>query len=182
MWSIFVFLGIEKVRIVPGFSKTNPFDLYYMPYSHSLPSALLWSLGGFFVYKLWRKSKSSEAFWVGVAIFSHWILDFFVHKPDLPLLNNAYKVGLGLWDYPILTLFLESFLLFGGIWFYFLKTKAVSPSGRYAIILFGIISLAIQSSVLFSPPPPSDKVAALMAFSSYALFTGIIYWLEKKRV
>ena len=39
-WSIFVLLGIEKVRIVPGITKTNPLDLYYMPYTHSLPAAL----------------------------------------------------------------------------------------------------------------------------------------------
>ena len=30
-WSILVLLGIEKVRIVPGITKTNPLDLYYMP-------------------------------------------------------------------------------------------------------------------------------------------------------
>ena len=37
-WAIFVLLGIEKVRIVPGFTATNPFDLYYFPYTHSLPA------------------------------------------------------------------------------------------------------------------------------------------------
>ena len=35
-WSIFVLLGVEKVRIVPGITATNPLDLYYMPYTHSL--------------------------------------------------------------------------------------------------------------------------------------------------
>jgi hypothetical protein len=33
LWSIFVLLGIEKVRIVPGITATNPLDLYYMPYT-----------------------------------------------------------------------------------------------------------------------------------------------------
>ena len=36
MWSIFVLLGIEKVRIVPGITASNALDLYYMPYTHSL--------------------------------------------------------------------------------------------------------------------------------------------------
>jgi hypothetical protein len=31
MWSIFVLLGIEKVRIVPGITASNALDLYYMP-------------------------------------------------------------------------------------------------------------------------------------------------------
>src|SRR5262245_38563309 len=43
-WSVLVLLGIEKVRIVPGITATNPLDLYYMPYTHSLPGAALWSL------------------------------------------------------------------------------------------------------------------------------------------
>jgi hypothetical protein len=42
-WSIFVLLGIEKVRIVPGITATNPLDLYYMPYTHGLDAAVLWS-------------------------------------------------------------------------------------------------------------------------------------------
>jgi hypothetical protein len=31
LWGIFVLLGVEKVRIVPGITATNPLDLYYMP-------------------------------------------------------------------------------------------------------------------------------------------------------
>ena len=40
LWAPLVILGIEKVRIVPGFTATNPLDLYYMPYTHSLVAAL----------------------------------------------------------------------------------------------------------------------------------------------
>jgi hypothetical protein len=40
LWSIFVLLGIEKVRIVPGITASNALDLYYMPYTHSLLGAL----------------------------------------------------------------------------------------------------------------------------------------------
>jgi hypothetical protein len=43
-WAIFVLLGIEKVRIAPGITATNPLDLYYMPYTHSLVAAILWSV------------------------------------------------------------------------------------------------------------------------------------------
>jgi hypothetical protein len=52
VWSILVLLGIEKVRIIPGFTATNPLDLYYMPYTHSLPGAALWSLGAAVGYRL----------------------------------------------------------------------------------------------------------------------------------
>ena len=51
LWAPCILLGIEKVRIVPGFTASNPLDLYYMPYTHSLVAALLWSCVGGFVYQ-----------------------------------------------------------------------------------------------------------------------------------
>src|SRR2546425_937433 len=53
-WSLFVFFGVEKVRIVPGITASNPLDLYYMPYTHSLVAALLWSLGAYVAYRAIR--------------------------------------------------------------------------------------------------------------------------------
>jgi hypothetical protein len=37
VWAILVLLGIEKVRIVPGFMAASALDLYYMPYTTALP-------------------------------------------------------------------------------------------------------------------------------------------------
>lgn len=50
-WAPLILLDIEKVRIVPGITASNPLDLYYMPYTHSLPAALLWSAGALLVYR-----------------------------------------------------------------------------------------------------------------------------------
>jgi hypothetical protein len=55
-WSIFVLLGIEKVRITSGITATNPLDLYYMPYTHSLIGAMLWAIGATIVYYLCRRT------------------------------------------------------------------------------------------------------------------------------
>lgn len=44
-WAALVLLGIEKVRIVPGVTASNPLDLYYMPHTHSFAAALLWHWG-----------------------------------------------------------------------------------------------------------------------------------------
>jgi hypothetical protein len=44
LWAPLILAGIEKVRIVPGITATNPLDLYYMPYTHSLVAALGWSI------------------------------------------------------------------------------------------------------------------------------------------
>jgi len=40
LWAPFVLLGIEKVRIVPGITASNPLDPYYMPYTHGLLAAI----------------------------------------------------------------------------------------------------------------------------------------------
>jgi membrane-bound metal-dependent hydrolase YbcI (DUF457 family) len=93
-WSLLVLLGVEKVRIVPGITATNPLDLYYMPYTHSLVAALLWSAAALALYRLVRpRAPRGAALVVGAAVFSHWVLDFLVHRPDLPLYNDSAKVA-----------------------------------------------------------------------------------------
>src|SRR5438309_10812335 len=86
LWAPFVLLGIEKVRIVPGITASSPLDLYYMPYTHSLIAALVWSAVAFGAYRLLApRDGSKAALIVGAAVFSHWVLDLLVHRPDLPL-------------------------------------------------------------------------------------------------
>ncbi len=175
LWAPFVLLGIEKVRIVPGFTASNPLDLYYMPYTHSLLAATGWSVVAFLVYRALRPGPGGAAAIVGVAVFSHWVLDFLVHRPDLPLYDNTAKVGLGLWNRPAVALGLEALLLFGGMWLYLRHTAR-----RTAMLAFGVVMLAIQAYVFFGPPPSSDKAAAGTAFASYVIFALVIRALERR--
>ena len=175
-WAPFVLLGIEKVRIVPGITASNPLDLYYMPYTHSLIAAILWSVGALALYRVaMPRSPKSAASIVGVAVFSHWVLDFIVHRPDLPLYDNVAKVGLGLWNLPVVAFGLEAAILFGGMWLYF-RTQAGRRTG---MAVFGVIMLAIQAYVFFGPPPASDKAGAVSALVAYAVFAAAIRLLEQ---
>jgi hypothetical protein len=181
-WSIFVLLGIEKVRIVPGITATNPFDLYYMPYTHSLLGAAVWSVIAALAYRLFARLDGwLAAAIVGAAVFSHWILDLIVHRPDLPLYDDSYKVGLGLWNYPALAFALEIALLFGGIFLYLRATTPKDTIGRYGMVVFGLVTVAVQAYVFFGPPLVSDKAAAATALVLYFVFAAIVYWLEQKR-
>src|SRR6266496_3479630 len=96
LWAPFVLLGIEKMRFVPGITATNALDLYYMPYTHSLLGALFWSAVAFAIYKIgWRNiASNSAALLVGFAVFSHWLLDLIVHRPDLAIYDDTLKVGI----------------------------------------------------------------------------------------
>ena len=175
LWAPFVLLGIEKVRIVPGITASNPLDLYYMPYTHSLLAAIGWSVVAFLVYRAVRPVPPRAAAIVGVAVFSHWVLDFLVHRPDLPLYDNSAKVGLGLWNLPAVALGLEALLLFGAMWLFLRHTAR-----RTAMLVFGVVMLAIQAYVFFGPPPSSDKAAAGTAFASYVIFALVIRALERR--
>ena len=60
LWAPLVLVGIERVRIVPGITASNPLDLYYMPYTHSLVGAL----SGLFLpssYIEWRRAQRFHA-------------------------------------------------------------------------------------------------------------------------
>src|SRR5512132_2612324 len=70
-WSMLVFLGVEKVRIVPGTTASNPLDLYYMPYTHSLVAALAWAVAGIILCRLLGTRDWTAGLWIGVAVFSH---------------------------------------------------------------------------------------------------------------
>ena len=181
-WAILVILGIEKVRIVPGITASNPLDLYYMPYTHSLVAAVLWALAAIVLCKPLRGVRNwSSAAWTGAAVFSHWLLDWLVHRPDLPLYDNTMKVGLGIWNYPAIALSLEALLLFGGMIMYLRRTKAINATGRFGPPVFGVVMLAIQGYIFFGPPPTSPVAAAITALVSYAVFAAVAQWLDRQR-
>jgi hypothetical protein len=182
-WSTLVLLGIEKVRIVPGITASNPLDLYYMPYTHSLSAAILWAGAAIVLCKPLRGVRDwSAAVLVGAAVFSHWVLDFLVHRPDLPLYDNRAKVGLGIWNYPAVALSLEALLLFGGMILYLGRTKPLRTIGRVGPPIFGVWMLGIQAYVFFGPPPASPAAAAVTALAAYVIFAAVAHWLDRQRI
>lgn len=181
-WSIFVLLGIEKVRIVPGYAASSPLDLYYFPYTHSLLGAALWSIAfGVICVLIYRWNRTTGVI-AGLAVFSHWILDLLVHRPDLAVYGSHMKMGFGLWNYKWPEFALEVVLLFGGICVYMSSTRATGGIGRYGFIGVAIVMLVIQASQFFAPPPPSSNAVAISALFTYLLFAGTAAWLERKRV
>lgn len=178
IWAPLILLGVEKVRIVPGITASNPLDLYYMPYTHGLLAAIAWSIVGGVVYSLFfRPTAVRSSLIVGLAVFSHWVLDFIVHRPDLPLYDNSMKVGLGLWNHPALALALEMLLLFGGIWLFF-RGRLSQSVGTF---VFGALMVCLQAYLFFGPPPVSDKAAAWSAIACYAAFALVIWWMVDRR-
>ena len=125
-WALLVLAGIEKLRIVPGFTAGSPLDLYYMPYTHGLPGALALSVLFGLIVAGWLGAPRGRLFLAAAAAaFSHWVLDLVVHVPDLPLYDNHAKVGLGLWRHVGVSASLEIGLLVWGAWLYARNVQAL---------------------------------------------------------
>ena len=153
IWSVLVLMGIEKLRIVPGFTQANPLDLYYMPFTHGLPGSIVLSLvfGGI-VASFTTANRGAAFVLVAAASFSHWVLDLVVHTPDLPLYDNTAKVGFGLWRQVALSFPLELIVLGLGAWLYARVTTFASAKGRYVFWGFVVLLAALQVYANFGPP------------------------------
>jgi hypothetical protein len=176
LWGIFVLLGIEKVRIVPGITASSPLDLYYMPYTHSLVGALGWSLLAFLGCQLVPSVRGRRSgLIVGAAVFSHWMLDLIVHRPDLALYDSVFKMGFGLWNYRVPAFILEMAVLFGGAAMY------INTVTRKAKVIVYVVLLAVLqfAATFFLPAPASDRAEALTALFFYFLLAAIAWWVEK---
>jgi hypothetical protein len=182
LWGPFVLLGIEKVRMVPGFTASNPLDLYYMPYTHSLIGALAWSALSLLLYRWISRGKGgrSAALLVGLAVFSHWVLDLLVHRPDLAIYDDTLKVGFGLWNYRGIEFVVEVTLLLLGIALYVKRNPTVAR--KVGAIIFGIFLVVLQAANTFvSRAPSSDRVFAIKGLVFYTGLAAVAFFVEKRR-
>lgn len=163
LWPIFLLLGWEQVRIDPGVTVVTPLDFVSYPISHSLAASLGWGvlLGG--LYWLLRRERAA-ALLIGALVPSHWVLDWVVHRPDLPLVPGGAKYGLGLWNSLPATLAAEG-LIFGlGVWLY-LRTTRGPKIGFWVFVGF---LLFVYAGNLFGPPPENARQIA---------YVGLALWL-----
>jgi len=99
-WSSLVMAGVEHLRLDPSLPG-SALVLYDMPWTHSLPGALVWSVAGGLLAMVLLKLPARAAAMVGAVVFSHWLGDLWVHRPDLALWVGGPKVGFALWDHPV---------------------------------------------------------------------------------
>jgi hypothetical protein len=177
-WSVLVLAGIEKVRIVPGYTQGSALDLYYMPYTHSLGGALALSvLLGAIVAWCIRGSRLRAFLIVAAAAFSHWLLDLLVHVPDLPIYDDTLKVGLGLWRHLWISLPLELASLALGAWLYarYLPTQRVHGDRWLGLFVLAMAALEIYNAFAPAPTEPAGMAgAALLAYGVLAALAGLV--------
>jgi hypothetical protein len=178
--------GVEKISFVAGANPLTSAEYIFFPYSHSLVATLL--LAGlvaliFLIAPVKSSlSRSKTALVMAAAVFSHFILDAIVHNPDLDLLGNgAYKVGLGLWNYPFASYIVEALLLVAGLWIYLRSTTSKGFSGKYGLPILSVILLILNAINSFGPPPASVEYFATTMLVVYLGTIVAAFWLDRKR-
>ena len=176
LFSVFVLLGIEKMNIVHRFTAFNPYDLYWMPYTHSLVGALAWS--GLAAAVCWVATsrlsageRRTASFVLGAAVFSHFVLDVPVHTPDMALWPGAGapKIGLGLWNHPFATTVAELAVLAAGGWIYLRQSRPRGRGARIGMVVFACVLVVVAITTPFQPDPPSAHAFAVRALVLYAV-------------
>jgi hypothetical protein len=181
LWPIFLLTGIEHVRIEPGYTVVSPFNLYDYPVSHSLAGALMWSVlfGGLY-FAVRRHARNAVI--LGVAVFSHWILDFITHRPDMPLwFSGSTYVGLGLWNSLAGTLVVEISIFVVGVIVYTRSTAASDRIGTYGWWSFVAFLFIMYVASVLGPPPPSVDVVAIGGNAGWLLVLWA-YWIDNHRI
>ena len=118
--------------------------IIHADWTHSLVSALVLSalLGAFF--------KGRARVVIALVAFSHWVLDFIVHRPDMPIVPlGATRLGLGLWTVPWAAAAAELVLVVGGGLLYW---RAARATGRLheaslagaVVIASGLLTLGLN--------------------------------------
>ncbi len=180
LWPILLLTGIERVAINAA-GETIPLSFTHYPVTHSLLAASVWAvLAGGLYYLLKRNTR--EAIIVGLLVMSHWVLDFLVHIPDLPLSPFAEtKVGLGLWNYKIWELLLEILMLAIGVYLYLKNSSAKNKTGKIALWILIAFLFLVQLGNSFGAPPTSVNALAIVGLSQWLLVFWA-YWIDRNRI
>lgn len=179
IWPVLVLADVERVHVDPAATAFTPLAFDYYPWSHSLGMSLIWSLLAFLLFKALKRSHL-EAGVVAGLVFSHWLLDFLTHRPDMPLWFGDSKAGLGLWNSVPATLAVELALFGGGIWLYLRATEA--PTRRWGFwALIGFLTLVYFANA-FGPKPAVDTAPALIAGPALAIWLLVAwaYWVDRR--
>jgi membrane-bound metal-dependent hydrolase YbcI (DUF457 family) len=176
-WAGLIMTGAEKMSIdasLPG----SALVLYHMPWTHSLPAALVWSLGAALLVRLALKLPTRAAVFVGLVVFSHWLLDLLVHRPDLALWFDGPKLGFGLWNYPVPEQAVEIGLLaVAGVFWAAQRVRAGRPAWPAALFL--AILVAVQITAMVMPAAGGAVQMGLMALVVY-LIVGAMAWAVER--
>jgi len=181
LWALII-LGAESI-LVPENFRTGHYFTFNYPYSHSLAATIAWSAlaaaAVWFLLGAQTQRRFVLALIAGAAVFSHFVLDFLVHVPDLPLLSNdSPKVGLGLWRNMPAALALELGIALAALIVYLHAMRLSRPRTAVAVALVALAGLgtAIGPYAATEPPPPMLQAAS--SFVTILIVVALGFWID----
>jgi hypothetical protein len=181
LWPTLLVLGLEVVQIDPGNTVVTPLNFVSYPYSHSFVALVGWSALFALAYRAIRGWHPVAIATIAALVFSHFVLDVITHRPDMPItLTGSRRLGLGLWNYPGITLAIESAMFIVGTTIYMSATRARDRIGRIGLYALIVVIVAIYFAALYGPPPPSTTAIATAGHLSW-LFVIWAYWVDRHR-
>ena len=185
LWGIFVLLGWEHARIVPGYTAITPLEFLSYPISHSLVGTVSWGIVAAALYYSWPTRDTSRhwqaAAIVGLAVVSHYPLDVLVHVADLPLLgSDSTKLGLSLWNNPTATLVAEALVFGGGLALYVARGSNRHPVRPVRILIVVLLLTGTYLASVYGPPPPNMTVVAVSDIVFILAMGALGGWADRR--
>lgn len=169
---ILIILGIERMSYA---SNENPYFrsvLEYLPFSHSLFTNVI--IAFIILLAFWKFKSRIWGLVLSFGVLSHWFIDLIFQDSNLPLFFNSYKVGFGLWHYPMISFGLEIiFLIAAGLYVY-------RGAKNYKIsVLIILLMVGFFSFITFAPEPEivqmKSEIKSLAILIPYLIFTFLSY-------
>jgi membrane-bound metal-dependent hydrolase YbcI (DUF457 family) len=180
IWPVLLLAGVERVVIAPGDTAFTPLRFESYPYSHSLVTVAVFGLLFALVHWLVKRNGRAARTLAGL-VLSHWVLDYFTHRPDMPIIpGNDQLLGLGLWNSVPATIIIEGLMFVAGVAWYLRVTRPKDGVGRYGLaglILFLVVSYFASA---FGPPPPSVTAIAVVCIAGSLLIPWAA-WVDRHR-
>ncbi len=179
LWPVLLLTGTEQAAIAPKGAPV-PLEFTSYPVSHSLLAVLLWAalFAGIFYFL----TKNTRGAWMlGILVLSHWLLDWLVHIPDLPISPfSDYKTGFGLWNYKIAELMLELMMFTVGVYLFLQNRTSISKKKNIITWSLIIFLLVVHIMNTFGEAPPSINAVAVVGLSQW-LLVAWGYWADPSK-
>ena len=182
LW-LLILVGWESATIPANFNTTHQPEFVF-PYSHGLLTSVGWSVLAGAATFLWyphvNHTKLRAAVFVSAAVFSHWVLDALVHRPELPVAGaSSAKVGLWLWQDMPVALTVEAFITLAGLYL-FVSGASLSRAKK---LWLSVLSLLIVGFTVLgmtvAPPPPSPVAMATSSLAIIIVVSAFMGWLGR---
>jgi hypothetical protein len=157
LW-LFVILKFEGVVVPPDFETRHQLAFNF-PWSHSLLGALVWSAAAAAIWAFAKGDRRIFAFVpavIAATVFSHWILDFLVHPPEMPIWGpGAPSVGLDIGQ--PLALYLELAIAALGLAIFLVRIP-LGMARRASVVGVVLLAAALTALGAHSTTPPPDML------------------------